>query len=83
MSKKIWAICSGSSWYDANVEYLILPDEMDLRQERIEQERALRKHHLDRRQGKKSKCPETLFEWLINKGAVVPTDNVLEEFWSD
>jgi len=62
---------------------LILPDGMDIKQECENRIKLLQKYHLDQKLGKKAVWPGSFTEFLINKGAVVPDENVLEEFWSD
>lgn len=77
---KIWAICSGGDWNDASVAHLILPDEMDIEKERKEHKQKLRECHRLKTQ---ESWPGYFVEYLISKGAVVPTDNQLEEYWED
>ena len=79
---KIWAICSGCDWYDASVDHVIIPEGMNLEQEEKERDRAVREWH-------KRKCdrlptgewPGTFVEWLVAKGAIEPSDDILEEYW--
>jgi hypothetical protein len=87
MSKLI-ALCSGGDWADANVEHLVLPDEVDLH---AEQEKwrtwyihvycpALEKH---RTQGARAPVYYNLSDWLKRAGAREPTDTELQLVWED
>lgn len=83
MSKKIWAICSGGDWYDASISYLILPDGMNIEAEHRERVRLLQEYHLAKRNGRDAEWPGSFTEHLISKGAIVPSEDVLEEYWDD
>ena len=78
--KKIWAICGGGDWNDASVEHVILPDGMDIAEERKNHKQALsRYHHLMIAEI----WPGNFVEYLISKGAVVPPEEQLEEYWEN
>lgn len=77
---KIWAICGGGDWYDASVEHVILPDGMNLKEMRKERSKLMKEYH---KRGSKGEWPGTFVEYLISKGAVVPSEEQLEEFWED
>jgi len=78
MAKKIWAIYGGCDWFDASIEHLILPDGMNIKQEHENRQEQLCKYSK-----KEIDWPGSFAEFLINKGATIPTDDVLEEFWDD
>lgn len=81
MSNKIWAICSGDDWYDASVDHLVLPDGMDIQEERKERTHKMQEYYLAKRNGREAKWPGTFVQHLMNKGAVKPTNEQLEEYW--
>lgn len=77
---KIWAICGGGDWNDASVEHLVLPDGMDITEERKNHRQAMREYH-----SKKTaeSWPGHFVEYLVSKGAVVPLEEQLEEYWEN
>lgn len=77
---KIWAICGGGDWNDASVEHLILPDGMNIEEERKNHRQAMREYHELKT---KESWPGHFVEYLINKGAVVPSEVLLEEYWEN
>lgn len=83
MSKKIWAICGGADWYDASVDYLILPDGMDIEVERKKRDHKMQEYHLGNKNGRETAWPGTFVEHLVSKGAVGPAEKQLEEYWED
>jgi len=76
--KKIWAICSGSDWADACVQHLILPDGMNIAQERQDHKKWLREEYQ-----KTDFEYKSFVDFLILRGATVPKESILEEFWND
>ena len=81
--KKIWAICGGGDWYDASIDYLILPNEMNIETEKKLYNHKMQEHYLANRNGRESKYPGTFVEHLISRGAIEPSDEQLEEYWED
>lgn len=78
--KKIWAICSGGDWADAGVEHVVLPDGMDLVHEQKERGQAMSAYWKNREE---NKFPGTFVEWLVSRGATIPSEDALEEYWED
>ena len=77
---KIWAICGGGDWNDAGVEHLILPDGMDIQEEQKNHRQAIRKYHELKTQ---ESWPGHFVEYLVGKGATVPPEEQLEEYWEN
>lgn len=80
MSKKIWAICGGD-WYDASVDYLILPDGMCVKEEKKKYGEWYQ--NMYRKQQRGAVTFMRFADWLIKAGATIPSEDVLEEFWYD
>ncbi len=66
---KITAIESGNDWYDAGVDYLVLPAGMVIKDELREYWRGVQRE---------SKPLPPLHAWLVQRGARAPTDEELE-----
>lgn len=74
---KIWAICGGGDWNDASVEHVILPGGMDLETERKNHRQAISVYHHEKT---RESWPGHFVEYLISKGAIVPSEDQLEEY---
>ena len=80
---RITALHSGGDWFDANAEYLIIPDTVDIEAERVawhkwfnEEYWPLHKAAVARRE--KPPKYDTFFEWLLRKeGVREPTEDEL------
>jgi len=79
------AIMSGCDWYDADVEHLIIPLEMDIETEYIEYRNWYRGEYCNTDENNLRPKPEyvTFTQWLKKKGAREPNKEELEIFWED
>lgn len=80
---KIWAIHSGGDWHDASAEYLVLPDGMNLEDEKKLWEKWYRDEYC--RALRKGARPEfvSFTGQLRAKGATDPSKDQLEVFSDD
>lgn len=78
MSEKLYAICSGGDWYDASVEHLILPDNLDINEEKEKWRTWYREEYSP---GEVKYI--SFVDWLLKAGAHKPTEEevtVYEDF---
>lgn len=78
---KITAIEGGGDWTDASVQYLVLPDGMDIGTEAMRRDLWLRMLKAPLADGGYSvRFYISLFDWLVERGARIPNDDELTVF---
>jgi len=77
-SDNLYAICGGGDWNDASVEHLILPDGLDIDEEKIK----WRTWYREKYAGKKGVEYIFFIDWLLKAGARVPTEEEVK-VWVD
>lgn len=79
---KVTAICEGVDWTDASVDYLVLPEGMDIEKEQTACNKWYHETYVPAlNQGQKLEYL-SLVDWLLARGARRTTDEELEEYWS-
>lgn len=76
--EKIVAIMSGGDWMDASVEHLIIPNTLNLEEQKHLYDDWYKKIYC---QNLKTTTYISFIDFLINKGARKTTSKELEEFW--
>ena len=82
MSKLI-AVMSGGDWCDASVNFLVLPDGMDLEQQKILYSKYLEHRRKIFMEENESLPYWSLAEWFERGGAITPEDDIIEEVWDE
>lgn len=81
MTGRIVAIMGGGDWYDASVEHLIVPAEVNLQTEKD----AYDKWYRDVYSGARNRGEEVLYitfaQWLKELGSRDTIETEVEEFW--
>lgn len=77
---KITAIEGGGDWADASVEYLVLPDWMDIAKEHAAYNEWYNNSYCSDRIHHKYK---SFCKWLLERGAREPNDDELDVFCDD
>lgn len=80
---KIWAIHSGGDWHDASAEYLVLPDGMNLEEEKKLWNEWYRREYCPALHDGKRPQFKTFTGQLREKGATDPSGDQLEVFQDD
>jgi len=79
MSKRLYAICSGGDWNDASVDHLILPDSLDIDEEK----KKWRTWYGEEYYRKKGVKYISFVDWLLKAGARAPTEEEVTVWWDD
>jgi hypothetical protein len=74
-SGKIAAIMDGGDWYDASVEHLVIPIDMNLKQQKEEYDNW----YYDRNRPPQNY--DSFTDWLKKRGARETTEDEVLEFW--
>lgn len=75
---KIWAIMDGGDWYDASVDFVILPEGVVWNEDMMKKYRKW-VHALAETQSYNEY--KNLHDWLLGQGGRTPTKEELEEVW--
>ncbi len=80
MSERIVALLSGGDWFDASVEHLIVPREMNLEAERNARRKWYEEIYCPALQTSNKVEYIDLSRWLIERGARQATETEVEIF---
>jgi len=78
---RIVAIMGGGDWYDASVDHLIVPREIDLEAEKRKWDEWYQYVYCSPENQDRKVRYICFVEWLENIGAKQATDEYIEEFW--
>lgn len=81
--ERIVAIMGGGDWYDASVEHLVLPSDIDLNAEYQAYEEWYHQQYFLARETGEGTPFLTFSAWLIQQGARRTTDDEVLGFWKD
>ena len=80
---KITAILGGCDWYDASVHHLVIPDDMNLDQQKADLKKWYKEVYYPSFHQEKREKYYTFVEWLIKNGARYTTEDELVEYDED
>ena len=87
--KKLVAIMDGGDWMDASVDHLVIPENMDLEEEKAERDKWYQEVYCPSLQSAEIGKKETIEkyidfpEWLIMRGARKANEKDITIFWDD